>query len=287
MPRSSWKGYLRLSLVTVQVEAVNAVSNEDDDVQMHQLHATCHNRIRYKKVCPVHGEVPNDEIVLGYEREKGEYVVVDKAEIDQLKDKSEKAISIDTFVVPEEIDPIWFEGRTYYLLPEGAVAQKPYAVLREAIATKNCWGIGQGFLWGRQRLVLIRAQGGAICMELLHFHAQLRDRASVPDDLHLPEVSKDELRLATRLIDATTESKFDLGKYEDSYAARLKELLASKAGEQESVVAPAEREQPVINLMDALRRSVEFTKRSTGKSRPAARGKREKPAARRGARHAS
>ncbi len=272
MPRSSWKGYLRLSLVTVQVEAVNAVTAADEGVKLHQLHASCHNRINYKKVCPIHGEVSPDEIVMGYERQKGEYVVVDKSEVEELKDKSEKAITIDTFVGPDQIDPIWFEGRTYYLLPEGSIAQKPYAVLRDALGAKGCWGVGQAYLWGKQRLVVIRAQPkGALCMELLHFHGQIKERENVPQDLHLPEVTKEELRLASKLIEASTaDDTFSLARYEDTYAARLKELVDSRAAEQVQAPAPAsEKEEPVINLMDALKRSVEFRERSAKKA-PAA-----------------
>ncbi|HEY2414729.1 MAG TPA: Ku protein, partial [Pirellulaceae bacterium] len=116
-PRSSWKGYLRLSLVTVPVQAFNAAASDGGEVHLHQLHASCHNRIRYKKNCPVHGEVPNDEIVMGFEHAKDQYVVVEDKEVDKLRTPADRAITIDTFIAAAAIDPAYFDGRTYYLTP--------------------------------------------------------------------------------------------------------------------------------------------------------------------------
>ncbi len=147
-PRSSWKGYLRLSLVSVPVQAFNAAESGGGDIHLNQLHATCHNRIRYKKVCPVHGEVPNEEIVMGYEYAKGEYVIVDDAEVDKLRTEADRAINIDTFVPRDSIDPIYFNGRTYYLLPDGAMGVKPYAVLLKALNAEDRWAVGQGVFFG-------------------------------------------------------------------------------------------------------------------------------------------
>src|SRR5262249_49973890 len=99
-PRSSWKGYLRLSLVSVPVQAFNAAEPGDGDIHLHQLHSECHSRIRYQKVCPIHGEVSNDEIVRGYEHAKGQYIVIDDEELGKLRTKSDRAVNIDTFVDP-------------------------------------------------------------------------------------------------------------------------------------------------------------------------------------------
>lgn len=273
MPRPSWKGYLRLSLVSVPVEAVNAIASDEAEVTLHQLHSECHNRIRYKKVCPIHGEVPNNQIVLGYEREKGQYVVVEKDEVADIKGKAEKAINIDTFVSPDAVDPMQFEGRTYYLLPDGAMGVRPYAVLVRALSANKFIGIGQAALFGRQRLVAVRAIQDMLCLEMLHFPHQVRSPESVSGDVPLASVSKEELRLATTLIEASTSKNFDMSKYEDEYAARLKNLIESKMEEQPSAAGPAEKEPPLINLMDALRRSVAQQSRAKGsgaKKSPAA-----------------
>ncbi len=280
--RSSWKGYLRLSLVTVPVEGVNAVSATDAGVQLHQLHAPCLSRIRYQKLCPVHGEVSNDEIVMGFERSKGEYVVVEKSEADQLRKGGDKAITIDAFVSPDQIDLMQFEGRTYYLMPDGEIARKPYAVLAQAIAAENRFGIGRASLWGRERLVLVRSLGQALCLEILHFSSELAERANIPREIHLPAVTKEEMRLAAKLIEASTVEQFDLASYEDVSTNRLKELIASKAAEQPSAATEDENQPAVVNLMDALRRSVASTR--GGSSAAAATRKtssRAKPAKRR------
>jgi DNA end-binding protein Ku len=282
--RSSWKGYLRLSLVTVPVEGVNAASPvAESGVPLHQLHSTCLSRIRYQKVCPIHGEVPNDEIVLGYERSKGEYAVVDKAEVNEIKSGGDRSISIDAFVSPDQIDPLVFEGRSYYLLPEGEVARKPYAVLAKAIAAEKCYGIGRGFFWGRDRLVLIRSLGETLCMEMLHFDSELAERANIPQEMHLPEVTKEELRLASKLIEASTVKHLDLAKYDDTTTQKLKELVASKDVEQPAEAPDDERQPPVVNLMDALKRSVAKAGGRTAAGAPSRSRtpKRRKPAARR------
>ena len=121
--RYSWKGFLRLSLVSVPVQAVNAEVSGGDKIHFHMLHAPCHNRIRYQKICPVHGEVQNSEIVHGYEYAKGQYVIVEDDDLDAVRSQGDKAINIETFVAPDAIDPMYYDGRTYYLLPDGRWAQ--------------------------------------------------------------------------------------------------------------------------------------------------------------------
>src|SRR5262249_40436231 len=127
--RSSWKGFLRFSLVSVPVKAYNATTSGGGEITLNQIHADCHSRIKYQKVCPVHGEVSGDAILSGYEFAKGQYVVVDPAEIEKLRPESDKAVQIDAFVSPATIDPIYQNGKTYYLVPDGPVAFKPYALL--------------------------------------------------------------------------------------------------------------------------------------------------------------
>src|SRR6516165_4972582 len=124
--RPLWKGFIKFNLVTVPVGAYSATARGEGEIHFNQLHSECHSRIKYKKTCPVHGEVPNDEIVSGYEYSKGQYVVVDPDELDKLRSADEKGITIQAFVKPDAIDPIYFSGKTYYLTPEGPVAQKPY-----------------------------------------------------------------------------------------------------------------------------------------------------------------
>jgi DNA end-binding protein Ku len=137
--RSVWKGFIQFSLVSVPVRAYSATASAGSggEIRLNQLHAECHNRIKYQKVCPVHGEVKQDEIVSGYEFAKDQYVIIDPGEIEKLRKPSEKAIQIDAFIKPDAIDDRYFSGRTQYLLPEGAPAFKPYALLHKALVEGN------------------------------------------------------------------------------------------------------------------------------------------------------
>lgn len=268
--RYSWKGYLRLSLVTVPVQAVNAVTSGEGNVHLRQLHAACKTPIRYQKVCPIHGEVSNDEIVMGYEEQKGHFVLIEKEELKDIKEKSEKTITIDTFVSPDTIDPMEYEGRTYYLVPDGAIGQKPYAVLMKGLEANNVFGIGRGILFSREHLILVRAMDGLLGMEVLHFHSDFRDKQSITSDLQLPTVTKEELKLASKLIEASTAEEFEITKYEDTYDERLKELIEAKRGKHKVAVTEEVEEAPVINLMDALRRSVAQSREPSATRKPRA-----------------
>src|SRR5262249_19131127 len=144
--RSAWKGFLKLSLVSVPVKAYTATTSGGGEIRLNQLHAECHSRINYKKTCPIHGEVTQDQIVSGYEYAKGQYVVVDTDELDKLRTEDEKAITITTFIPPETIDPVYFSGKTYYLIPDGPVGQKPYATILQAMTEDNRHAIAQVML---------------------------------------------------------------------------------------------------------------------------------------------
>src|SRR5262249_45227119 len=151
-PRSSWKGFLKLSLVSVPVKAFTATTTSGSEIRLNQLHAECHSRIKYQKVCPLHGEVSNDEIVSGYEYAKGQYVVIDTAELDKLRTEDDKAIKIDAVLEADTLDPIYSDGKTYYLVPDGPVAQRPYAVVRQAMAEEKRVALAQVVLHGREQL---------------------------------------------------------------------------------------------------------------------------------------
>jgi len=124
-PRSSWRGMLRFGLVVFPVEAFNAHARGREPLAFHQLHASCHSRIHYQKVCPIHGAVSNDEIVSGYEYSPGKYVEIEPEELDKLRTEKERSLTIDTFIQPAEVDPIYFDGRMYFLAPAAAAAKDP------------------------------------------------------------------------------------------------------------------------------------------------------------------
>src|SRR5262249_48237715 len=148
--RSSWKGFLRLSLVAVPVKAYPASVSGGGDIPLHQLHANCHQRIRYHKVCPTHGQVKSDAIVSGYEYTKDRYVVVDPAELHQPRSAAAHAITTAEFIAPEALASLYASGRSYYLLPDGPVGQRPYAVLAQAMQEAHRHAIARVVLHGRE-----------------------------------------------------------------------------------------------------------------------------------------
>jgi DNA end-binding protein Ku len=289
MAHASWKAHLRLSLVSVPVQAFNAETAAKGDVSFNQLHEECKSRIKYIKTCPIHGEVPNNEIVKGFEYAKGEYVIVDTDELDALRGKAENAVDISAFVPPETIDPKYFDGRTYYLLPDGPLARRPYAVLLEVLSKKKLWGFAVATIANREQLLVLRVVDGALCAESLHYAAQLRGVAELGMDMELPKVDKEEVRLATMLIDASTKKDFDVKAFKDEYNEQVRELLEAKVAGREIVAPPMiEHEAPVVNLMEALKRSVSQSKTAAARSVAKASlsrhtGKARKPARRKSA----
>ncbi len=257
-PRASWRGMLRIDLVSFAVDAINAVQSGEGEIHFHQLHQPCHNRIKYQKTCPVHGPVESDEIVLGYEYKKGSYVEVDPEEVAALRTEREKALSIDSFIAAEELDPRYYDGRTYYLLPDGTEAQEPYRVVCAAMAKMNRYGIGQIVMSEREQLVAIRSQDDLLLMSLLHHESAFRAADDLAPTQHKLDAKK--MKLAQTLIESSTEAHFDPSRFEDRYQERLDQLIAAKI-KGEEIVAPEEDAEPeVINLMDALRKSVAQTR---------------------------
>jgi DNA end-binding protein Ku len=252
--RPSWEGHLTFNLVSIPVKAFNAVGATSGKIGFHLLHKGCNERIRYKKVCPVHGEVSNDEIVSGYEYQKGQYVTVEKDEKGELREKDDKAIAIDTFVTPDAIDPIYFSGRTYYLVPNGPAAQKPYAVMFEAMRAHNRLAIARLVLSGRGHVAVVRPFGKLLGMTLLAFEDQVKPPAPFEAEVGSPSVSAGERKLAEALLDSAT-SDFDLHQYKDDYAQKLAKLVQGKTRRKlgKGGRAPA---GAVGDLMDALRRSL-------------------------------
>jgi DNA end-binding protein Ku len=269
--RASWKGQLRFGLVSLAVEAVNARSREEGDIHFHQLHAKCHNRIRYEKVCPVHGEVENDEIVSGYEYSRGKYVEVEPEELDALRTEKEKSLTIDTFIEPEQLDLIYLDGRMYYLVPSGPDAQESYRVLASALEQEGRIGIGHIVMSGKDQVVAIRAHHDRLQMAMLNYEKELRQDSDFP--VSVAKVAPKKLKLAKDLIRSWSDRRFDFSAYEDQYRDRLAELIEAKVSGKETVEAPEDEEEPaVINLMDALKRSVATKKaRTTGKKKTASR----------------
>jgi DNA end-binding protein Ku len=258
--RTSWEGYLRLNLLAVPVKAYTATVSGGGKISFNMLHEKCHSRIQYKKFCPVHGEVPNEEIVSGYEFAKGKYLIVDPDELDKLVPENDKAINIDVFIRPDALDPAYYSGRTYYLVPDGRVAEKPYAVLQRVMAEQDRYAIAKVVFSGKEQLVAVRPVDGLLAMCMLNFDQQIKKPSTFKDEIPDVAVADEELKLAESLINASTTDHFDFGRYEDEYTGKLTKLLDDKAAGKKIAPAKGPEEPVVINLMDALRKSLDRAK---------------------------
>ena len=253
--RASWRGQLRFGLVSFEVQAINAELEEKADVHFHLLHAPDHERIHYAKICPKHGEVPNDEIIEGYELKKGKYVEFEKEELDALRTAKERALTVDAFVAAEDIDPIYFDGRMYFLIPSGSGASEPYSLLAAAMEKKNRWGVGQVVFSGREQLAAVRAVDGLLMMAMLNYDNELRKPGDLKSEIKQAHTTSRKAKLAEDLISKWQDASFDISDYSNRYQDKVKQAIQAKAKGHE-VAAPEEEEPEVINLMDALQRSV-------------------------------
>src|SRR5205085_3812864 len=180
--RSTWKGYLKLSLVSIPVKAYSA-SRGAETVALHQLHAKCHSRIKYQKTCPIHGEVPKEEIVSGYEYAKGEYVVIEPEELARLRGERERAITIDAVLSQHTIDPVYFTDKTYYLTPDGAVGQKPFALIQRCLTDDELQAVGRVVLYGREELVLVRPVDHVLAMTALKYESEVAHAETLDEEV--------------------------------------------------------------------------------------------------------
>lgn len=254
-PRTSWKGHLRLSLVSVPVKAYTA-ADSSAEVRLNQLHEECNSRVKYKKVCPEHGELQSADIVSGYEYAKDQYVIIKPEEIAKLRKQPDKSVHIEGFFPQEQLDPRFHAGKTYYLLPDGVAGDKPYALLHDGMASAGVHGIARAVLSGREQLVLLRPMGRMIALSVLQWSAGVKDPAEFEKEYDGADLTDEERALTQTLISASLIDALDPANYRDGYAESLKELIQAKVEGKEIVDAPQAEEPAILNLMDALKRSV-------------------------------
>lgn len=254
--RAGWSGNISFGLVTFPVQAFNAVNREQSDIHFNQLHAGCHRRIKYQKVCPVHGEVTKDEIVSGYEYEKDHYVEIEPEELAALRTERERALTIDTFVEEGAIDPRYFDGRMYYLAPDGAAAEEPYAVIAEGLAKEKRCGVGTMVFSSKEQLALVRSQGGILHLAMLNYDEEIRQPEETVGTIKAPSGLARKVQLAQTLIRSWSDKDFDFSAYDDPYRERVQELIEAKLAGRKFKVPQEEEALPVINLMDALKKSL-------------------------------
>jgi DNA end-binding protein Ku len=268
--RSVWSGFIRFSLVAVPVKAYTAAAAGGGDISLNQLHKVCNSRIQYKKTCPIHGEVKAEEIVSGYEFDKGQYVVIDPEEVDKLRTPADKAINVAAFVTPEQFDPRYFNGKHYYLLPDGPVGQKTYALLLKAMVETGRYAFAQVVFSGKEQVVLVRPMKDLLVMSMLAFEQEMKSLAEFEPEAPKVELPPAEVAMAKSLVDAMSQDAdtFDYAKYRNTYTDKLTQLIEAKMQGKEVVAPPASEVPQVANLMEALQKSLAQAKKATGGKPP-------------------
>jgi DNA end-binding protein Ku len=264
--RPTWKGYLKISLVNIPIKVFPA-TDPGATLSFNQLHAECQTRIQQKRWCPhCQREVPNTDLVKGYEFEKGRYVVVGEEDIEKVRVESTRVINLEKFTDEAAIDPIYLD-RPYYLAPDGAVATEAFAVIREGMKGKA--GIGKVALYGREYLVKVQARERGLIMYTLRHASEIRSMEGIDELADMPEkIKPDEVKLARQVI-GTFEGDVDFRAYRDEYQDGLRQIIDAKIEGREIVMTEPEAPPKVVNLMEALRKSLDSI--SESKKKPAAR----------------
>jgi DNA end-binding protein Ku len=259
--RTIWNGSISFGLVNIPVGLALATkpAARQSDVSFRTLHRECGTPIKQKRWCPVHDrEVPADELVKGWEVSKGEFVFVEDADLEAIAQYDDsRAIEIQSFIPLDQVDPVFFD-RTYYLAPSSTVAQRrPYVLLLRALQESETAAVGRFVLRGQENFALIRPRGDALALETLFIAEDVRSQAEIEDAVGETEVKEPELELARQVIDSLADD-FDPSSLESQYRQDLRAMLEAKlAGEEIKRPEPVEEETPVIDLMEALRQSVD------------------------------
>ena len=274
--RPTWKGFMKISLVTIPVRVFPA-TDAAATISFNQLHAECQTRIQQKRWCPhCEREVPISEIAKGYEFEKGRYVVMTEDDMSKVRPESTRVIDLVQFTDAAAIDPVYVE-RPYYLAPDGPMAREAFAVMREGMKGKA--GIGKLALYGREYLVAVQPREKGLVMYTMRHAKEVRAMDKIEELDSVPDkVKPEEIKLAKQVI-GNFEGALDLAEYSDKYQEELQRIIDAKVAGEEVVATEEETPPKVVNLMDALRQSLDRV--SAGKKK-AVKAVIEKPARVRG-----
>jgi DNA end-binding protein Ku len=271
-PRAYWKGYLRLSLVSCPIQLFPATS-ESEKVSFNQINADTGNRVRYRKVDEVTGEeVPSEKIVKAYQISKGQYLEVTDDELEAIAIESTRTIDIDQFVPKNEIDDLYYV-RPYYIAPEGQVGQEAFIVIRNAIEQMNMVALGRVVLTSREHVIALEPRGKGLMGTLLRYPYEVRAETDYFEDIPDLKIAKDMTELAKHIVQ-TKAGHFHPEEFQDHYETALKELIDKKSKGVKIAPRPERAPAPVIDLMEALRRSA-AAKPQPKTATPVKRGKRK------------
>ena len=249
--RPYWTGFLKLSLVTISVRLYTAAT-EKERIRFHMIHEPTGERVRQQLVVPGVGPIERDEVVKGYEYEKGHYVTVEPDDLKRLRLETTDTIDITEFV--EEVDPIYFDA-PYYLVPDGSVAEQGYRVIREALRESGKIAIGQVVVGGHERIVAIRPLDTGLLVNSLRYADEIRKPEDFFNTIAADSVDEDELAMMEQIIKRKTR-EFDPSGFADHYQTAVRELIEKKLEGKLPEKAPERKPAQVINLMDALKRSL-------------------------------
>jgi DNA end-binding protein Ku len=253
--RTIWNGSISFGLVNIPIGL--ALATQRTDVSFRTLHRECGTPIKQKRWCPLHErEVEADELVKGWEVAKGEFVLVEESDLESVALQRSQSIAIERFVKLEDVDPIYYD-RTYYLAPAAAdAARRPYVLLLRAMQETGMAAVGKFVLWGKENLCLIRAQGDTLALQTLFYAEDVRAKNEIEEAVEATTIQKAELGLAEQVIDSLV-GEWRIEDFQNEYRGEMKAMLEAKlAGEEIKRPEPV-AETPVIDLMEALRRSVE------------------------------
>lgn len=257
--RPVWTGQIRLALVALPVKLYSALDSREK-ISFNQIHEPSKQRIRYEKVAPGVGPVDKDEIVKGYEYQKGRYVLFSDDEFEALKVESKKTLDMVQFAPAETIDPLYFD-KPYYALPDGKLADEPYRVVRDALRNTKTVGLGQITMRGRSYIAAVKAYENGLLVETVHYAEEIRAAKHFFDEIPSGKVEPDLVDLAEELI-VRKKATFDPARFEDEYAQALERLVKKKI-ERHGELVLEDQEEPapdygdnVVSLVDALKKSL-------------------------------
>ena len=267
-PRASWKGHLKLSLLSIPVRMYNAVSSSSK-IRLNQLHKDCDNRIKYQNTCPEHGPVERSDIVKGYEYEKGKYVVIEQDALEGIQLETNKVVELVQFVDADEVDSMLYNSH-YYVAPDGPVAEEAFRVLRDALQESGKVGIGRVVLSGREHVVRLEPEDAGFVLTTLRYAYEVRGSTAYFEDIADSEPDEAQVGLARQLIESHVGA-FAPTDYVDRYEDALLSLIKARVQGEEPVLVQEREVGKVIDLMEALKGSLEMS--SQAEKKPAAKSK--------------
>jgi DNA end-binding protein Ku len=269
-PRANWKGYLKLSLVSCGV-ALYPATTTSQRIRFNIINRETGNRVRYLQIdSETDEEVPEEDRVKGYKVADGSYVLVEDEELDEVALESTHTIEIEAFVPRKEVDEIYLD-ESFYLVPDDNVGVEAFAVIREAMRAKSLVGLARVVLYRRERLLMLQPRGKGIMATALRYRNEVRQEDAYFDDIPDVKISPEMLKLAEHILE-TKKAHFDPDKFEDRYETALASLIKAKQAGKALPSAPGPKPSNVINLMDALRRSVQAERAAPSSARGGKRG---------------